>query len=337
MMKQVKTFWFPVILAVLMLGAIGCEDMLEDALSVETEIDEPLFNGSYNEPVTTVDVAAGLTVSNSAAKAAKASGFGSADFTVTDTRKLLFSLDFGSVTVSGDIDNSSSETQTITFYFSAVSGLSDPVADGAVMIFSADLASGANAIDESLTDGLNGLNQTDAEVAANLETFFSANQGLGTYTVYAVIADGAGDVTVNAFTLDVGAVFIQTESFTSDSLEKYTSENAQLDEGYIEGSLTNNGAEAATFKIFLGETGGAYPPADQLVASKENIAAGAAYAMSENNKNDYMVNAAYLDEQLTQLSNGSVSSVEANLYIYSAADVNVTLSSSIRGTLTLGD
>ncbi|NQT25421.1 hypothetical protein HQ585_08700 [candidate division KSB1 bacterium] len=337
MFQGTKHYWLLAVIAVLLIGVLGCENLLEDALNVEVDMNEPLFNGTYNEPVTQVNVASNLTVSNSSAKVAKASGFGSANFTVDDTRKLLFALDFGSVTIEAEILNESATVETITFYFSTEPSLSDPVTGGASLIFSEDLAAGSNSIDESLTDGVNGLNQTDAVVVSNFKDFFSANQGQGTYTVYAVIADGADNVTVTSFILDIGAVFIQTESFTSDSLEKYASENAQLDGGYIDGSVMVNGSAVTTFKIYLGDTGGLYPPANHVVASKEGIAAGATYIMAEANKSDYMVNQSYLDETLTALSNGSVSSVEANLYISSEAAVNVTLISSVRGTLTLGN
>lgn len=337
MLKGKLHYLYLPVIGILMLGVLGCEDLLEDALDIEVDLNEPLFNGTYEESVTQVNVASNLIVHNAGGKVMKVSGFGSADFTVEDTRKLLYSLDFGDVTIDGNIYNASSAVETIAFYFSAVSGLSDPVADGAAMIFSADLAPGDNVIAESLADGLDGLNESDTAVISNLKDFFIANQGQGTYTVYAVIADGAEGVTVNSFVLDIGAVFIQTESFTSDSLDKYSTENAQLDEGYIEGAVTNNGTEAATFKIYLGETGGEYPPANQLVASKEGVASGATFTMSSENKSEYMVNTAYLDEQLTQLSNGTTASLEVNLYIYSGADVNVTLSSSVRGTLTVGN
>jgi hypothetical protein len=332
MVNVKKHYWIFAVIAVLVLGVTGCEELVEDALDVEVDMNEPLFNGTYNEPVMQVNVASNLVVSNSDAKAMKVSGFGSADFSVADTRKLLFSLDFGSVTLEADIVNESSTVETLSFYFSINSGLSNPITGGASLVFSEDLASGANALNESLTDGVNGLNQTDAVVTDNLENFFSANQGLGTYTVYAVIADGAENVTVNSFILDIGAILIRTESFTSDSLEKYSSENAQLEGGYIDGSVINNGSVPALFKIYLGDTNGQYPFPGQVVASPPPT-----YPMTQPNKSDYMTNEAYLDEKLTELSNGTVSSVEANLYIYSGAAVNVTLNSSVRGTLTLGD
>jgi len=338
-MYNVKTHYFILaVITLLLVGVMGCEEALQDALGIEVDVNEPLFNDTYNASVTRISVASNLIVSNNSVKAMKVSGFGSADFVVEDTRKLLFSLDFGSVTVEGDIVNSSSTVETISFYFSTDPGLSDPVSGGADLIFSEDLAPGSNVINESLTDGVSGLNQPDATVTANLKAFVGANQGQDvTYTVYAVISDGAEDVTINSFTLDIGAVYLQTEIFTSDSLDKYSSENAQLEDGYIEGSVTVNGSAVTTFKIYLGDTGGLYPPASQIVAGVENVGPGSTFAMSKSNKAEYMVNETLLNEKLTQLSNGTVSSVEANLYIYSGASLNVTLNSAIRGTLTLGD
>ena len=327
---------FCVLLAVLIIGVMGCEELIQDALEdVSVDVDEPLFNGTYTEPVTKVNVTSDLLVSNGSAKAMKVSGVGSDDFSVEDTRKLLFSLDFGSVIIEGDIVNSSSTVESISFYFSTNPSLTDPAAGGD-LIFSKDLAPGINTLIESLNDGSDGLNQPDATVVASLKAFVSDNQGQpANYTVYAVIPDGADDVTVSSFDLNIGAVYIQKETFTSDSLEKYSSENTQLEDGYIEGSVTVNGSAATTFKIYLGDTGGLYPDPSQIVAGKDNIGSGSTFTMSKANKGEYLVNETLLNEKLTALSEGE--SVEANLYIYSSADVNVTLNSSIRGTLTLAD
>ena len=317
MRRFVLTFLGFVLTGFLILG-MECQQLLDEALEVEVDVEERLFSGPVSGGIQTIPIVTGLELTKGAAFVGKPAGFAETSFPVADVGALVAAFEGGGGAFTGTVRNNGSDPVTLGIYFSATSGLTDPETQAS---FIASLVLPAAGV--TVLDGLDDFDQGGSTVAANVAAFFRAHPHLTTVYVYLTAEDGSTvDVMVETLSVVLGAVAHERYVFQSDSLNQYADSVQEIQDGYISGTVTNNGEGPVTIRVFVGRVCGGSPPAADLVL-QETVGPGQTVTIRTENSQQ-------VEESIQRLIDGE--DVECNFFAMSPNAIDVMVSAlDLRG------
>jgi len=246
---RMKFFGWCVLSLFLLIVLVGCEQLLEEALTRDISFEEPLFDSeTATGGENTIPIVTNQQLTKGSTCLPKTLGFVVISVTPPDVALFSVVASSGKADITGTLVNNDTNPVVFKIYFGHSGVLVDPQTEAA-FIASVNLAGS----ETKILGGFEDFDESRESITSNLGAFFSAHPGLTTIYVYLM---GEGSQSVNIAVESLAFVLrpsyhVQRTLQPSEEYTQYVDQIQEVTEIQLSGSATNNGVGSATLSLFV--------------------------------------------------------------------------------------